>query len=49
MPSLGEQLDPRPPLKQLADTLLWSEFEAAFGQYDSAEGRPAKAIVNRGY
>lgn len=44
MPSLGEQLDPRQPLKQLADTLPWSEFELAFGQYYSAEGRPAKPV-----
>jgi IS5 family transposase len=36
---LGEQRDPRQPLKQLADTLPWSEFEPA---YYSAEGRPAK-------
>lgn len=33
MPTLGEQLDPRQPLKQLADTLPWSEFEQAFGKY----------------
>jgi len=44
MPSLGEQLDPRQPLKQLADTLPWSEFEAAFGRYYSQEGRPAKPV-----
>ena len=44
MPSLGEQLDPRQPLKQLADTLPWSEFEQAFGPYYSAEGRPAKPV-----
>jgi transposase, IS5 family len=44
MPTLGEQLDPRQPLKQLADTLPWSEFEAAFGKYYSAEGRPAKPV-----
>jgi IS5 family transposase len=42
MPTLGEQLDPRQPLKQLADTLPWSEFEQAFGKYYSPEGRPAK-------
>jgi hypothetical protein len=30
MPTLDEQLDPRQPLKQLADTLPWSEFEQAF-------------------
>jgi len=44
MPRLGEQLDPRQPLKQLADTLPWSEFEQAFGPYYSAEGRPAKPV-----
>lgn len=44
MPTLGEQLDPRQPLKQLADTLPWSEFERAFGKYYSAEGRPAKPV-----
>lgn len=44
MPSLGEQLDPRQPLKQLADTLPWSEFEQAFGKYYSPEGRPAKPV-----
>jgi IS5 family transposase len=44
MPTLVEQLDPRQPLKQLADTLPWSEFEQAFGKYYSAEGRPAKPV-----
>lgn len=44
MPSLGEQLDPRQPLKQLADTLPWSEFEQAFGKFYSPEGRPAKPV-----
>jgi IS5 family transposase len=44
MPTLGEQLDPRQPLKQLADTLPWAEFEQAFGKYYSAEGRPAKPV-----
>lgn len=44
MPTLGEQLDPRQPLKQLADTLPWSEFEQAFGKYYSEEGRPAKPV-----
>jgi IS5 family transposase len=44
MPALGEQLDPRQPLKQLADTLPWSEFEQAFGPHYSAEGRPAKPV-----
>jgi transposase, IS5 family len=44
LPTLAEQLDPRQPLKQLADTLPWSEFERAFGKYYSAEGRPAKPV-----
>lgn len=44
MPTLGEQLDPRQPLKQLADTIPWSEFEQAFGKYYSEEGRPAKPV-----
>jgi IS5 family transposase len=44
MPTLGAQLDPRQPLKQLADTLPWSEFESAFGKYYSEEGRPAKPV-----
>ena len=44
MPTLGEQLDPRQPLKQLADTLPWAEFEQAFGKYYSDEGRPAKPV-----
>jgi IS5 family transposase len=44
MPSLGEQLDPRQPLKQLADRLPWLEFEQAFGKYYSPEGRPAKPV-----
>lgn len=44
VPTLGEQLDPRQPLKQLADTLPWWAFEPAFGKYCSAEGRPAKPV-----
>jgi IS5 family transposase len=44
MPTLGEQLDPRQPLKQLADTLPWPEFEQALGKYYSPEGRPAKPV-----
>jgi IS5 family transposase len=44
MPLMGEQLDPRQPLKQLADTLPWPEFEEAFGKYYSPEGRPAKPV-----
>jgi IS5 family transposase len=44
MPTLGEQLDPRQPLKQLTDRLPWSELELAFGKYYSEEGRPAKPV-----
>ena len=44
MPVLGERLDPRQPLKQLADTQPWVEFEEAFGKYYSEEGRPAKPV-----
>ena len=44
MPRLGEQLDPRQPLKQLADPLPWTEFEQAFGKYYNAAGRPAKPV-----
>ena len=44
MPTLCAQLDPRQPLKQLAERLPWAEFEQAFGKYYSAEGRPAKPV-----
>ena len=44
MPTLADQLDPRQPLKQLADTLPWPQFEQAFGPYYSPEGRPAKPV-----
>lgn len=44
MPTLNEQLDPRQPLKQLADKIPWSQFEQAFGPYYSEEGRPAKPV-----
>jgi len=44
MPTLGAQLDPRQPLKQLAEKLPWAEFEQAFGRYYSADGRPAKPV-----
>jgi hypothetical protein len=43
-PTLGAQLDPRQPLKPLADTLPWQEFEQAFGKHYSPEGRPAKPV-----
>lgn len=44
MPTLGEQLDPRQPLKQLAEQFPWATLEQAFGKYYSAEGRPAKPV-----
>ena len=44
MPALAEQLDPRQPLKKLADKLPWEEFEKAFGEHYSATGRPAKPV-----
>lgn len=44
MPTLGDQLDPRQPLKQLAEKFPWAEFEQAFGKYYSPEGRPAKPV-----
>jgi len=44
MPTLAEQLDPRQPLKQLAEAIPWLEFEWAFGKFYSQEGRPAKPV-----
>jgi len=44
MSTLAEQLDPRQPLKQLAEAMPWSEFESAFGKFYSTEGRPAKPV-----
>jgi len=44
MAGLAEQLDPRQPIKQLAEAMPWSGFEAAFGKYYSPEGRPAKPV-----
>lgn len=44
MPTLGDQLDPRQPLRQLAEKLPWTEFEQAFGKHYSPEGRPAKPV-----
>ena len=44
MPALAEQLDPRQPLKKLADKLHWVEFEKAFGENYSPTGRPAKPV-----
>lgn len=44
MPGLAEQLDPRQPIRKLADHLPWEVLEEEFGAYYSEEGRPAKAI-----
>ena len=44
MPTLGDQLDPRQPLKQLADRIPWEQFEQVFGKFYSPEGRPAKPV-----
>ena len=44
LPTLAEQLDPRQPLKKLADSIPWSELEEAFGKFYSEEGRPAKSV-----
>jgi len=43
MPTLGEQLDPGQPLKQLADTILWLEFEQAFASITARKaGQPSQ-------
>jgi hypothetical protein len=40
---LREQLDPRQPLKRLADTLQWSEFERRLGSITGPKGvRPSR-------
>jgi len=44
MPTLREQLDPRQPLKRLAEVIPWSQFEEEFGAFYSEEGRPAKPV-----
>lgn len=44
LPTLAEQLDPRQPLKKLADSIPWSQLEQAFGKFYSEEGRPAKSV-----
>lgn len=44
MPALAEQLDPRQPLKKLADKIPWKEFDDAFGEHYSSNGRPAKPV-----
>ncbi len=44
MPTLNEQCDPRHPLRKLGDRIAWRNFEEAFGEYYSEEGRPAKPV-----
>jgi IS5 family transposase len=44
MPTLNEQCDPRHPLRKLGDRIPWKDFEEAFGEYYSEEGRPAKPV-----
>ena len=44
MPTLNEQCDPRHPLRKLGEGIPWSDFEEAFGEYYSEEGRPAKPV-----
>ena len=44
MPTLNEQCDPRRPLRKLGERIPWSDFEEAFGEYYSEEGRPAKPV-----
>lgn len=44
MPTLAEQLDPRQPLRKLADAIPWEVFEKEFGRHYSEEGRPAKPV-----
>jgi IS5 family transposase len=44
MPTLHEQCDPRHPLRKLGERIPWSDFEEAFGDYYSEEGRPAKPV-----
>ena len=44
MPTLNEQCDPRHPLRKLGERIAWRDFEEAFGEYYSEEGRPAKPV-----
>lgn len=44
MPSLREQLDSRQALYQMVERMPWGEFEEAFGDSYSEEGRPAKPV-----
>ena len=39
-----EQCDPRHPLRKLGERIAWRDFEEAFGEYYSEEGRPAKPV-----
>jgi IS5 family transposase len=43
-PTLREQLDPRHPLRLLAERMPWPTFEQAFAELYSEEGRPAKPV-----
>jgi IS5 family transposase len=44
MLTLNEQCDPRHPLRKLGERIPWSDFEEAFGEYYSEDGRPAKPV-----
>jgi hypothetical protein len=44
MPTLREQLDPRQPLKRLAEVIPWSEFKEELGALCSEDGRRAKPV-----
>ena len=44
MPTLNEQCDPRHSLRRLGERIPWRDFEEAFGEYYSEEGRPAKPV-----
>jgi transposase, IS5 family len=44
MPTLNEQCDPRHALRKLGERISWWDFEEAFGEYYSEEGRPAKSV-----
>lgn len=44
LPGLKDQLDPRQPIRKLADALPWEEFEKAFAAYYAGIGRPAKPV-----
>ena len=44
MPTLNEQCDRRHLLRKLGDRIPWGDFEEAFWEYYSEEGRPAKPV-----